>query len=343
MYCSTPVLKAQACWNTSPIIVLHYSLFQAAFSDTVTSASAPPNSSRFKNDAGIFYRFYCESRANRESCHHSVFPFQRQMNALLPRDQATLPKACLGSLLGPMFARRVLLLALWPLGKLEATLLETSDNRIQQGHFNHASGAPHFLPPPMSPCQHRKRRLGLAVPPSKTFARPTSTRSISILCFPRLHVSDCGYLVGSSTWKICAFQGAVPLHLMAGTNAQTSWRNWKKAPNWSPLYCNYKIYIQNSKKRLSNTTSVSHGTFLLLVLCDVRWDCWSIGAIGSVGSLPMFATGGYSNSCINLCIEAKLYLLLPCQHCKNITAEICDVVCASLSAVGWICEVMSWN
>ena len=165
MYCSTPVLKAQACWNTSPIIVLHYSLFQAAFSDTVTSASAPPNSSRFKNDAGIFYRFYCESRANRESCHHSVFPFQRQMNALLPRDQATLPKACLGSLLGPMFARRVLLLALWPLGKLEATLLETSDNRIQQGHFNHASGALHFLPPPMSPCQHRKRCLGLAVSP----------------------------------------------------------------------------------------------------------------------------------------------------------------------------------
>ena len=40
----TPVLKAQTCWNTSPIIVLHYSLFQAAFSDTVTSASAPPNS-----------------------------------------------------------------------------------------------------------------------------------------------------------------------------------------------------------------------------------------------------------------------------------------------------------
>lgn len=110
--------------------MLHYSLFQAAFSDTVTSASAPPNSSKFKNDAGILYRFCCESRANRESCHHSVFPFQRQMNALLPRDQATLPKACLGSLLGPMFARRVLLLALWPLGKLEATLLETSDSRV---------------------------------------------------------------------------------------------------------------------------------------------------------------------------------------------------------------------
>lgn len=29
-----------------------------------------------------------------------------------------------------MFARRVLLLALWPLGKLEATLLETSDSRV---------------------------------------------------------------------------------------------------------------------------------------------------------------------------------------------------------------------
>ena len=215
------MLKAQAFWNTSPIIVLHYSLFQAAFSDTVTSASAPPNSSKFKNDAGILYRFCCESRANRESCHHSVFPFQHQMNALLPRDQATLPTACLGSLLGPMFARLVLLLALWPLGKLEATLLETSDNRIQQGHFKHASGAPHFLPPPMSPCQHRKRCLGLAVPPSKTFARPTSMLKtgglyveggsrkgyfnkigISILCFPRLHVSDCGYLVGEkSTFK----------------------------------------------------------------------------------------------------------------------------------------------
>ena len=105
-------------------------LFQAAFSDTVTSASAPPNSSKFKNDAGICCRFYCESRANRESCHHPVFPFQRQMNALLARDQAILAMACLGSLLGPMFARLVLLLALSPLGKLEATLLETSDNRV---------------------------------------------------------------------------------------------------------------------------------------------------------------------------------------------------------------------
>ena len=90
-------------------------LFQAAFS-FAAMAAAPPNSSKFKDDAGTFY---CESQTNRESCHRQVFPFQRQMNALLPRDQATLPRA--GSFFGPLLV---------PLGKLEATLLETSGNRV---------------------------------------------------------------------------------------------------------------------------------------------------------------------------------------------------------------------
>ena len=273
-YCSTPVLKAQACWNTSPIIVLHYSLFQAAFSDTVTSASAPPNSSRFKNDAGIFYRFYCESRANRESCHHSVFPFQRQMNALLPRDQATLPKACLGSLLGPMFARRVLLLALWPLGKLEATLLETSDNRIHTGSFSIMRPAPpHFLPPPMSPCQHRKRRLGLAVPPSKTFARPTSTRSISILCLSL----DCTCRI-VVTWLVQALEKSVhskELFLCTWWLEQTHkpLEETGRRPQTGHHYIAIiKSIYKTLRKRLSNTTSSQpwHVPSPRPVRCQVR-------------------------------------------------------------------------
>ena len=137
------------------------------------------------------------------------------MNALLPRDQSTLPKACLGSLLGPMFARLVLLLALSPVGKLEATRWK----HLTTGSFQSCVPRPTF---PTS--------SNVTVPASETSSRTCSASfkdickanldaqdsmivysgwlqgkifqhaSIAILCFPCLHVWD---KVASSTLNLC--------------------------------------------------------------------------------------------------------------------------------------------
>ena len=111
------------------------------------------------------------------------------MNALLPRDQSTLPKACLGSLLGPMFARLVLLLALSPVGKLEATRWKHPTT----GSFQSCVPRPTF---PTS--------SNVTVPASETSFRTCSVSSSNMT--ESSQKADCIYLYTATSGETASVQ-----------------------------------------------------------------------------------------------------------------------------------------
>ena len=111
------------------------------------------------------------------------------MNALLPRDQATLPKACLGSLIGPMFARLVLLLALSPVGKLEATRWK----HLTTGSFQSCVPRPTF---PTS--------SNVTVPASETSSRTCSVSSNNMI--ESSQKADCIYLYTATSGETASVQ-----------------------------------------------------------------------------------------------------------------------------------------